>query len=183
MQPISQHETSLADQLFLGVTSATPNGNITDPSPQIVGNGLIDGPTAAPDNGTATENHTESTQGANQQDGTHPIALAPLGAQDMNTIGQPADNSSVVLDAPPPESPPPVEPDDADRTSRPEEEEEQPYWASFEEDKSIPSEEELKKIERQPTGPDALDRKYYRSLPMGRLLTAFILHQTTTGKS
>lgn len=167
MQPISQHETSLADQLFLGITTATPNGNITDPSPQIVDNGLTDGPTAPPDNGTATENHTESTQGANQQDGTHPIALAPSGAQDMNTIGLPADSSSVVLDAPPPESPPPVEPDDANRTSRPEEEEEQPYWASFEEDKSIPSEEELKRIERQPTGPDALDRKYHRS-PHGK---------------
>lgn len=89
----------------------------------------------------------------------------------------------MVADAPPPESPPPVEPDDANGTSRPDEEEEQPYWASFEEDKSIPSEEEFRKIERQPTGPNALDRKFYRSLHVERVLTAFILHQTTTGKS
>lgn len=101
----------------------------------------------------------------------------------MNTVGQPGDTVGLVADAPPPESPPPVEADDANRASGPDEEEEQPYWASFEEDKSIPSEEELKKIERQPATPDALDRKYYRSHHREMLLTALVPHQTTTGKS
>lgn len=180
---MSLHGTSFGDQLFLGVATATPNGNVIDPSLQTVENSSIDGPTAPPNDGTAAENHTQNMQGANEQDGTHPTGLAASGEQNMNTVGPPANTISVVADPPPTESPPPVEPEDASRTSRPDEEEEQPYWASFEEDKSIPSEDELKKIERQPTGPDAFDRKYCRSLPIKALLTALLLHQTTTGKS
>ncbi len=94
----------------------------------------------------------------------------------MNAVGQPGDTISVVADAPPPESPPPAESDDPNRTSGPDEEEEQPYWASFEEDKSVPSEEELKKIERQPAEPDAHDRKYSHSPPKERLLTVLVSH-------
>lgn len=159
-----------------------PAGAITDASLQTVGNSSIDAPTAPQDNGTAVENYTESTQGANQQDSTHPIGLVPSGVQDMNTTGQPGDTISVVADAPPPESPPLVDPDDANQTSGPEEEEEQPYWASFEEDTSIPSEEELKIIERQPPEPDAFDCKYYRSIPKKKSLILLVSTRRPLGK-
>ena len=66
---------------------------------------------------------------------------------------------------PPPSTPPPpeneqVQSDETSRDERHVEEEEQPVWASFEEDESVPTEEELKKIEQQPVELDALNRKY-----------------------
>ena len=80
-----------------------------------------------------------------------------------NSTGEPGIPNDIA--APPPSTPPPpeneqVQSDETSRDERHVEEEEQPFWASFEEDKSVPGEEELKKIEQQPVELDALDRKF-----------------------
>ena len=111
----------------------------------------------------------------------------PPDGQVTIAAGEQADSSGAAdlttTDIAPPGSPPPVHPSEANRNRERDDEEEQPYWASFEEDKSVPSEEELKIIEQQPVELDALNRKYHRSIPNSTFTRALILRQTITGRS
>lgn len=90
------------------------------------------------------------------------------GGNDGNLVA--GENTS--LDEPPP---------DGNRNESSSDEEEQPYWAKFEEDKSVPTEEELKLIEEQDDEINALHRKYREEYDRTQI-TALIHVQMITGK-
>lgn len=94
-------------------------------------------------------------------------------AMDGSAPGNPGSGEISTNDAPPL---------DGNRSDSSSDDEEQPYWAKFEEDKSAPTEEELKSIEEQNNEVNALDRKYHGELKH-KPITALIHVQMTTGRS
>ena len=98
------------------------------------------------------------------------MALAAQEAGDGPSL-LPDQNASDAAQNPPETQPPPPQEDDREEGQEEEspdedsaDEEEQPYWASFVDDKSAPSEEELKLIEQDTEERSALDDEYWESL-------------------
>lgn len=91
---------------------------------------------------------------ADPNEGAQPAEQVAMEGNDQ--ANPPADENATPGDIPPP-----PEPNHNESSS---EEEEQPYWAKFEEDKSAPTEEELKMIEQQSDEISALDHEHWEKL-------------------
>lgn len=175
-----------ADQPSAVAATFVPHENTADSNLQAFhsdGSTLPDGHTAMSSIGTASGNDTERMQMANQEDNSPATMSATTDGQGTSTVQQPSNPDGVTDDTPLTDNPRPLEHTETNQNSSLDEEEEQPYWASFEEDKSSPSEEELKRIEQLPSERDALDRKYLSCLPSKASQRLLILCQTITGRN
>ena len=143
-----------------GANDDTPNGSSHPPplsESDILLSGVENIPPAPSATTPALNGSLADTTSSDHQGDLQPNAGSEQNDQivtEGNDQANPAADQIATPDANPPE---------ANHTESSSEEEEQPYWAKFEEDKSTPTEQELKVIEQQTDEISALDRKYFSS--------------------
>lgn len=119
----------------------------------------MEGSATSPRGVVTLGNESASTQTANMEASTSSNHIVTPEEQTGTAV-----TSQAVIppstDAPPSDIDPPNQPGENGESDSSSEEEEHPYWADFEEDQSVPNDDELKQIEQQPSEPNALSRKY-----------------------
>ncbi|KAL8826599.1 MAG: hypothetical protein Q9191_003705 [Dirinaria sp. TL-2023a] len=130
---------------LLSESDALLSGADSNPPAHLAGAAAVNGSQAD----TSIESHQSS---ANTNEGAQPGEQVAIEGNDHTNRA--ADENPTLIPSPP----------EANHNESSSEEEEQPYWAKFEEDKSAPTEEELKMIEQQPHEISALDHEHWEKL-------------------